>query len=149
MTHRNVLGIDYSMSCPALCLTNGTTHRWWVNYRLTGKPYGELPNITWTPSTTEGDVPRYIELAAWVLAVVTAVPIGIAMGVSRVMRGIFDPPIEFYRPLPPLAYLPLMIIWFGSGQVPRVTVCVLISLFPIVTNTTRSPGIASSSDSSP
>jgi len=72
MTHRNVLGIDYSMSCPALCLTNGTTHRWWVNYRLTGKPYGELPNITWTPSTTEGDVPRYIELAAWVLAVVTA-----------------------------------------------------------------------------
>ena len=39
---------------------------------------------------------------AFILAVVTAIPIGILMGVSRVARGIFDPPIEFYRPLPPL-----------------------------------------------
>jgi taurine transport system permease protein len=53
------------------------------------------------------------------LAVLTAVPVGVAMGVSRVMRGIFDPPIEFYRPLPPLAYLPLIVIWFGIDETPR------------------------------
>ena len=41
--------------------------------------------------------------AAFLLACVTAIPAGIAMGVSRIARGIFDPPIEFYRPLPPLA----------------------------------------------
>ena len=41
--------------------------------------------------------------SAFALACVTAIPIGIAMGMSRVMRGIFDPPLEFYRPLPPLA----------------------------------------------
>lgn len=70
MTHANVLGIDYSMSCPALCLTNGTTHQWWVNYRLSGKPYVELPDVVWNASTTEGDVPRYIELAEWAIAVV-------------------------------------------------------------------------------
>src|SRR5262245_55531485 len=35
--------------------------------------------------------------AAFVLACVTAVPVGIAMGVSRIARGVFDPPIEFYR----------------------------------------------------
>ena len=46
----------------------------------------------------------------------TAIPIGIAMGVSRIARGIFDPPIEFYRPLPPLAYLPLIVIWFGIDE---------------------------------
>ncbi|HEX8012796.1 MAG TPA: taurine ABC transporter permease, partial [Casimicrobiaceae bacterium] len=40
---------------------------------------------------------------AFIAASLTAIPIGIAMGVSRVARGIFDPPIEFYRPLPPLA----------------------------------------------
>ena len=40
---------------------------------------------------------------AFIAACVTAIPIGIAMGVSRIARGIFDPPIEFYRPLPPLA----------------------------------------------
>ena len=33
------------------------------------------------------------------------VPLGIAMGMSPFVRGIFDPPIEFYRPLPPLAEL--------------------------------------------
>ena len=45
----------------------------------------------------------YRVFAAFLLAVVTAVPVGVAMGVSRIARGIFDPPIEFYRPLPPLA----------------------------------------------
>ena len=58
----------------------------------------------------------YRVFAAFLLACVTAVPAGIAMGVSRIARGIFDPPIEFYRPLPPLAYLPLIIIWFGIDE---------------------------------
>ena len=57
--------------------------------------------------------------SAFALACVTAIPVGIAMGMSRVMRGIFDPPLEFYRPLPPLAYLPLIIIWFGIDELPR------------------------------
>ena len=57
---------------------------------------------------------------AFALACVTAIPIGILMGVNRVARGIFDPPIEFYRPLPPLAYLPLIIIWFGIGEFSKV-----------------------------
>lgn len=70
MTQGNVLGIDYSVTCPALCLTDGTTHQWWVNYRLSGKPYSELPDVVWNASTTEGEVPRYIELSQWVLSVV-------------------------------------------------------------------------------
>ena len=41
-------------------------------------------------------------VAFW-LAFLTALRVGTAMGMSRVARGIFDPPIEFYRPLPPLA----------------------------------------------
>ena len=57
---------------------------------------------------------------AFIAACVTAIPIGVAMGVSRVMRGIFDPPIEFYRPLPPLAYLPLIVIWFGIDELSKI-----------------------------
>jgi len=34
----------------------------------------------------------------------TAIPVGLLMGTSRIARGVFDPPLEFYRPLPPLAY---------------------------------------------
>ena len=68
---------------------------------------------------------------AFGLACVTAVPIGIAMGMSRVARGIFDPPIEFYRPLPPLAYLPLIIIWFGIDELPKVLLIYLACFAPL------------------
>ena len=69
--------------------------------------------------------------AAFALAVATAVPVGIAMGMSRVARGIFDPPIEFYRPLPPLSYLPLIIIWFGIDELPKVLLIFLSCFAPL------------------
>lgn len=71
-----------------------------------------------------------VAVAFW-LAVLTAVPIGIAMGISPFVRGVFDPPIEFYRPLPPLAYLPLIIIWFGIGEVPKVLLIYLSCFAPL------------------
>ena len=69
--------------------------------------------------------------SAFALASVTAIPIGIAMGMSRVTRGIFDPPLEFYRPLPPLAYLPLIIIWFGIDELPKVLLIFLSCFAPL------------------
>jgi taurine transport system permease protein len=69
--------------------------------------------------------------SAFAFAVVTAVPIGIAMGVSRYMRGIFDPPIEFYRPLPPLSYLPLVVIWFGIDEASKIILIYLACFAPL------------------
>ena len=69
--------------------------------------------------------------AAFWAAFLTAVPIGVAMGMSRVARGIFDPPIEFYRPLPPLSYLPLIIIWFGIDELPKVLLIFLACFAPL------------------
>ena len=68
---------------------------------------------------------------AFALACVTAVPVGILMGVSRTLRGIFDPIIEFYRPLPPLAYLPLVIIWFGIEEASKVVLIYLACFAPL------------------
>jgi taurine transport system permease protein len=68
---------------------------------------------------------------AFALSCVTAIPIGILMGTNRVMRGIFDPPIEFYRPLPPLAYLPLMIIWFGIDELSKILLIYLAIFAPM------------------
>jgi taurine transport system permease protein len=68
---------------------------------------------------------------AFALACVTAIPVGIAMGVSRVARGIFDPPVEFYRPLPPLAYLPLIVIWFGIEETAKVVLIYLACFAPL------------------
>ena len=68
---------------------------------------------------------------AFFLACLTAIPVGILMGVNRYARGIFDPPIEFYRPLPPLAYLPLIIIWFGICEFPKILLIYLAIFAPM------------------
>jgi taurine transport system permease protein len=68
---------------------------------------------------------------AFFLASITAIPIGIGMGVHRHLRGVFDPPIEFYRPIPPLAYLPLTIIWFGIDEFQKVVLIYLAVFAPM------------------
>ena len=68
---------------------------------------------------------------AFFLACLTAIPAGILMGVNRWARGVLDPPIEFYRPLPPLAYLPLVIIWFGIGEFPKIFLIYLAIFAPM------------------
>lgn len=64
-------------------------------------------------------------------AVLTAIPLGIAIGRYRLARGIFDPLIEFYRPIPPLAYLPLIVIWCGIGELSKVLLIFLAIFAPI------------------
>ena len=72
--------------------------------------------------------------SAFFLACATAIPIGIAMGVNRVFRGIFDPPIEFYRPIPPLGYLPLTIIWLGIEDTQKIVLIYLAIFAPMALN---------------
>ena len=71
-----------------------------------------------------------ISLAA-AIALALAVPIGLAMGLNRWAKGVFDPPIEFYWPLPPLSYLPLMIIWLGIGETSKIALLALAMFAPI------------------
>ena len=73
--------------------------------------------------------------AAFLASCLTAIPVGLAMGMSRIFRGIFDPPIEFYRPIPPLAYLPLIIIWFGIGETSKVLLIYLACFAPMALST--------------
>ncbi len=64
-------------------------------------------------------------------AILTAIPVGIAIGYNRIARGILDPLIEFYRPIPPLAYLPLIVIWCGIGELSKVLLIFLAIFAPI------------------
>lgn len=68
---------------------------------------------------------------ALLAAVVTAIPLGLAIGRNRIARGVFDPLIEFYRPIPPLAYLPLIVIWCGIGELSKVLLIFLAIFAPI------------------
>lgn len=65
------------------------------------------------------------------LAILVGIPIGLLMGLNRWAKGILDTPIEFYWPLPPLAYLPLMIIWLGIGETSKVMLLFLAMFAPI------------------
>ena len=66
------------------------------------------------------------------IAIVLGTPIGLLMGLSKWAKGVFDTPIEFYWPLPPLAYLPLMIIWLGIGETSKIALLSLAMFAPIV-----------------
>ncbi|CNI39197.1 taurine transporter subunit [Yersinia massiliensis] len=70
-------------------------------------------------------------LVALFAAVALGVPTGIAMGLSRRVRAILDPLIEIYRPVPPLAYLPLMVIWFGIGETSKILLIYLAIFAPV------------------
>ena len=70
-------------------------------------------------------------LIALLAAVLIGIPVGIAMGLSATVRGILDPLIELYRPVPPLAYLPLMVIWFGIGETSKILLIYLAIFAPV------------------
>lgn len=64
-------------------------------------------------------------------AVVIGVPVGILMGWNDVTFKVIDPFIQFIRPVPPLAYIPLLVVWLGIGEVPKV-VLILIGTLPVI-----------------
>lgn len=77
----------------------------------------------------------YRIFGALLASVVIGIPVGLAIATSRVGRGILDPVVEFLRPLPPLAYLPLIIIWVGIGEASKITVIALSMLPSIILST--------------
>ena len=74
-------------------------------------------------------------LVALFFAALIGIPVGIAMGLSPAMRGLLDPLIELYRPVPPLAYLPLMVIWFGIGETSKILLIYLAIFAPVTLST--------------
>ncbi len=109
---------------------------------------------TWTRLVrlwTEGfrNVPlwEHVWISVWrvlsgvALGAMVGVPLGFAMGLSSFARGLFDPIVEFMRPIPPLALIPLIILWFGIGETAKVFLLFLASLF-IMTIAARA-GVAS------
>ncbi len=68
-------------------------------------------------------------LAGFVLGSVVGIPLGYAMGLSNWFRGWFDPIVEFMRPVPPLALIPLVIIWFGIWETGKIVLLFLAALW--------------------
>jgi taurine transport system permease protein len=71
----------------------------------------------------------YRVLSGVLYGALLGIPLGFAMGLSTVARGLFDPIVEFMRPIPPLALIPLIILWFGIGELAKIFLLFLASLF--------------------
>ncbi|OOV80819.1 taurine ABC transporter permease TauC [Acinetobacter amyesii] len=70
--------------------------------------------------------------SALIAAIVIGVPLGLWMGLNKWVRAVFDPLVELLRPIPPLAYLPLLVIWFGIGETTKVLLIFFSILAPII-----------------
>ncbi|NDY41849.1 ABC transporter permease [Dissulfurirhabdus thermomarina] len=68
----------------------------------------------------------------YLLAVVLAVPLGLVLGVWSLGWRLFNPVIQFFRPISPLAWIPLALTWFGIGDRPAIFLIFLSSFFPLL-----------------
>lgn len=79
-------------------------------------------------------------VAAFGLALVTGVPLGLWSGANRWVRAILDPLVEFYRPLPPLAYYTLLVLWMGIENGSKIALLFLAGFAPIYIASTAAIG---------
>lgn len=70
-------------------------------------------------------------LIGFAIGVAGGVALGSAMSASRVVRHLIDPVIEILRPLPPLAFIPLFIVWLGIGETPK-EVLIIVGVMPLM-----------------
>lgn len=69
------------------------------------------------------------------IAAVSGVVVGLAVGTWRPLEKLVEPMIELLRPIPPLAFLPMMVLWFGIGEMSKIAFIAYAAFFPIFTTT--------------
>ena len=86
--------------------------------------------ITWSIVQSLGRV-----LAGFAIALILGLSLGVAMGASRRVRENLDPILESFRPIAPMAILPIAILWFGTGTPAALTIVAYAAFFPLLVNT--------------
>jgi ABC-type nitrate/sulfonate/bicarbonate transport system permease component len=100
--------------------------------------FGELTTRGMPPGyTLGGHLAMSLYRVAWGfgLAAAVGVPLGLVMGWSRRLRILVEPVVEMLRPVPPLAWIPISILWFGIGLPSAAFIIFLGAVFPILLNT--------------
>ena len=65
------------------------------------------------------------------LAAAGAVGLGVLVGIAPPLRLVVEPIVEFVRPIPPLAFLPMFLVWFGLGETSKIAFIAYTSFFPM------------------
>jgi ABC-type nitrate/sulfonate/bicarbonate transport system permease component len=91
--------------------------------------------------TLSGELPRDIAASlsrvalGFLVAAVLGVGLGTLIGRSRKIEKLLEPALELMRPVPPLAFLPVFVLWFGIGEASKVAFITYSAFFPIFTTT--------------
>lgn len=159
MKKRNWNEIGVGMVAPALALAlwhwvaaNGWVNaqvlpapldvwRKWVAYLLPLTPFEDYTEGGWLSWALSGELPVDIVTSLYRVAVGFAIgaglalPLGLAMGASPRVYAWMNPLVQILRPIPPIAYIPLAILWFGLGNPPAVFLIAIGAFFPVLMNT--------------
>ncbi len=71
-------------------------------------------------------------LFAFTMAGIIGIPIGLLMGFFPVINAILDPFVQFFRPLPKLALIPIVILWFGIGEISKFVLIFMATLLTVI-----------------
>ncbi len=74
-------------------------------------------------------------VVGFVAAVLLGVVVGMLMAIIPVVHDGIDPILQFLRPIPPLAFIPLLVTWFGIGELPKVLLIFFCTLPIVILNT--------------
>lgn len=100
------------------------------------REFVELATVTLAGKTLFGHLWASLHrvLTGWALAVVIAVPLGIAMALNEYVQAIVKPIFDLFKPMPPISWISLAILWFGMGEESKVFIIAIGSFVPCILN---------------
>ncbi|MCX8522106.1 MAG: ABC transporter permease [Rhodoferax sp.] len=112
----------------------------WLAYLLPGKPFAEVGGnwLAWALSgelIVDASGSMYRVLVGFLVGTLLALPLGLLMGASTRIYAWLNPLAQVLRPIPPIAYIPLAILWFGLGNPPAIFLISIGAFFPVLINT--------------
>lgn len=112
----------------------------WIVYACPDQPFepAKMNYLQWLISgelvkDTVASLSRV--LVGFAIGFCLATPLGLLMGANKRIYEFFDPTIQLLRPIPPIAFIPLSMLWFGLGDPPAYFLISLGAFFPILVNT--------------
>jgi ABC-type nitrate/sulfonate/bicarbonate transport system permease component len=101
--------------------------------RLTLQAVGEL----WDDGTLIQSIGASLAriMAGWSLGLIIGIPVGILMGYFSFVRRLLDPYVEFFRFIPPIAFVTLAVIWLGPGEASKIALILYTTIFIVTINT--------------
>jgi NitT/TauT family transport system permease protein len=113
----------------------------WIEYLLPLQARDVAGGQSWLGWALSGELIHdslgslYRVVVGFVIGGGLALPIGLSMGASTRVYAWLNPLVQLLRPIPPIAYIPLSILWFGLGNPPAVFLIALGAFFPVLMNT--------------